>query len=108
MDNKKKNGQKVNLTPTKEEQKRLQVVDSELNARYWKSQYEVMHYSILYEEILPKYEEHLKRMKELEEKKFAEFQKAMEEMKAKGAEVEGMDEEVTDQEAPVTTSDIGS
>jgi hypothetical protein len=104
MKDNKKNGSDM----TQEEKKRLQVVQSELNARYWKSQFEIMDYSIKYEQMLPEYEEHLKRMKVLEEQKFAEFQKVMEDMKAQSDSVEGLTEEKDNDEAPVHSEDTGN
>jgi|SRR6476469_2410635 len=104
MKDNKKNGSPM----TQEEKKRLQVVESELNARYWKSQYDIMHYSLEYEKLLPEYEEHLKRMKILEEQKFAEFQKAMEDMKAQAESAEALATEKDEDETPAHLEDEGN
>lgn len=55
------------------EERRLTVMADELNARYWKSQVEVMEYSLKYETLLPEYKAYLERAKAEEAKRKEEF-----------------------------------
>ena len=72
------------------EEMRMQVVDLELKARYWKAQYEVRQYTLLAEEIQPKYEEYMEAQKKIAEEARAAFIKEMEEAKAKEVRVIGV------------------
>lgn len=67
------------------EQMRLQVVELELKARYWKAQYEIRHYSLQYDKIQPEYEVYLQ--KEVEARKEA-MEKLRQQIEAtKGLEI---------------------
>ena len=48
-----------NILTSEQEAMRLQVVDLELKARYWKSQFEIRNYTLASEELQPKYDEFL-------------------------------------------------
>lgn len=70
------------------EQRKLQVQDAELKARYWKASFEIMDYSIKYEVMLPEYNLHLERMKEQEAERAKQFEEAMKTLQDNGAQVE--------------------
>lgn len=51
------------LTP-EQEAMRLQVVDLELKARYWKAQHDIRHFTLASEALQPQYDEFLKTSRE--------------------------------------------
>lgn len=65
----------VNILNEQQERMRQQVVDLELKARYWKATYEIKNYTLLCEEIEPKYAE----WTDLQAKKNEEAMKAFQE-----------------------------
>lgn len=71
---------------------RESVLESELKARHWKAQVDVMVYSMQYETLLPEYKAHLERMKEKEEQALKDFQEQMGKAKELGAKVELQEE----------------
>jgi len=62
--------------PDAQEQMRLQVVELELRARYWKAQWEVRYYTLEAEKVQPEYD-----------KWMARFEEQINSMKEKGASV---------------------
>ncbi len=69
------------LTP-EQEQMRMQVVDLEMKARYWKAQFEIRNYTLESEKLQKPYDEFLLKTKEAQDKAYAEFMAAMEKEKA--------------------------
>ena len=59
------------------ESKRQTVLELELNARYWKAEYEIKHYTLLSEEIKPKYEAYVEAEREKMIKLRAEYEAEM-------------------------------
>ncbi len=68
------------LTP-EQEAVRMQVVDLELKARFWKANYELRHYTLESEKINGEYEEFLQRSRDA-------MMKAIEEARANGKQAE--------------------
>lgn len=70
------------------EQSRLQVVDLELKARYWKAQYEIRHYTLLGEGLQDEYDKFIESQKvkneELRQKMIEQIEKTRQEMVEKG------------------------
>lgn len=79
------------LTPDQEAM-RMQVVDLELKARYWKAQHDIRHYTLEAERIQPAYEEYLTIQKAKQEKAQQELEDMVkrmnEEAQAKNVEVQ--------------------
>lgn len=73
---------------------RLQVIDLEYKARYWKAQYEIRYYNLQAEKLQPEYDSYLEAQKlkneELRAKMVEEIEKARKEMIEKG-EIPGDD-----------------
>jgi hypothetical protein len=78
MSNKIANGNK-NVLNEDQERMRLEVIDLELKARYWRAQYEIRSYTLAAEEIQPKYDEYLAAQKakreEMEKAFFEQLEK---------------------------------
>lgn len=70
----KKTDKKDNILTPEQEAMRLQVVDLELKARYWKAQYDIRHYTLESEKLQPDYDAFIQKsqqslMKAIEEAK---------------------------------------
>ena len=64
------------LTPDQETM-RMQVVDLELKARYWKAQYEIRHYTLQAEREQPDYDAYLEDQKAKQEEMMKQFQEQL-------------------------------
>lgn len=64
------------LTPDQETM-RMQVVDLELKARYWKAQYEIRHYTLQAERVQPDYDAYLEDQKAKQEEMMKQFQEQL-------------------------------
>lgn len=62
--NQQKNGA-TSLTPEQED-RRMELVDLEMKARYWKAQFEIRDYTLKLADIEPAYIEHLKRLERMD------------------------------------------
>lgn len=60
-----------------QEKMRMQVVDLELKARYWKAQFEIRHFTLEAEKIQPLYEEYLAAEKAKQEEMMKKFQEQL-------------------------------
>lgn len=67
------------LTPEQEDM-RMQVVDLELKARYWKAQFEIRNYTLENERIQPEYNAFLEAQQKKNEELQAEFKRQYEEL----------------------------
>lgn len=67
---------------TEQEQMRLQVVDLELKARYWKAQFEIRHFTMEAEKLQEEYNKYLSSMQEKNKKLQEEFEAQLETLKA--------------------------
>lgn len=70
------------------EQNRLQVVEVELRARFWKAQYEVRYYTIEAEKIQPEYDEWLKAQQIKNEKMQKDFEEQLKKLQENGAAIQ--------------------
>lgn len=70
---------------SEQENMRLQVIDLELKARYWKAQFEIRHYTLQAESIQPEYDKYMEEQKAMFENNMKELQAKLEEQ-AKMAE----------------------
>lgn len=75
---------------------KVEVLDLELKARYWKAQHDIRFYTLEAEKLQAPYNEYLTIQKEAAEKANAEFQQMLEKMKEQGAEVTAPVEPVTE------------
>ena len=73
--NKKTNG--VNSLTPDQENMRMQVVDLELKARYWKAQFEIRHFTLEAEKIQPDYDLYLEDQKAKQEEMMKKFQEQL-------------------------------
>ena len=64
-----------------QEDMRMQVVDLELKARFWKAQFEIRDYSLKVESLQPEYEKYLEVQKQRDQEALARFQEQIEKMK---------------------------
>lgn len=63
----------TNILTPEQEAMRLQVVDLELKARYWKAQWEIRHYTLNAEALQPEYDTYVTKQKENAEKALQEY-----------------------------------
>jgi hypothetical protein len=73
--NKNKTNNGVNKLTDEQEEMRMQVVDLEMKARYWKAQYEIRHYTLQAETIQPDYDKYLEAQAQLRKQAQEEFEK---------------------------------
>lgn len=64
-----------------QEDMRIQVVDLELKARFWKAQFEIRDYSLKVESLQPEYEKYLEVQKQRDQEALARFQEQIEKLK---------------------------
>lgn len=83
--NKRTNG--VASLPDAAEEMRMQVVELELRARYWKAQYEVRHYTLEAEKVQPEYDLWLEGQKTKNEEAQKRFEESLKELQEKGADI---------------------
>jgi len=73
--NKKTNG--VNTLSQDQENMRMQVVDLELKARYWKAQYEIRQFTLEAEKIQPEYDIYLADQKAKSDEMMKKFEEQL-------------------------------
>lgn len=78
----------VNQLDQAQEEMRMQVVDLELKARFWKAQYEIRHYTLESERLGPQYDAFLNASREAMIKALEEQRKAPQEVLQPVAEEE--------------------
>lgn len=88
-------------TPAQQKKDQLElmresVLEAELKARHWKAQVETMSYSMQYEDLLPKYQEHVERMRKQEQETMDRFREQMKENLGKGLVLEGENGEMVE------------
>lgn len=107
MEQKKKNG--AAQLPDAAERMRLEVVELELRARYWKAQYEIREYTLKSEEIQPKYDEWMAAQKVKNEEAQARFEESLKELQKNGANIQ-VDGQPTKpiQDGQISTGDEGT
>jgi hypothetical protein len=96
-----KNQQKNGVTKLTEEQERMRmdVVDLELKARYWKAQYEIRDYTLKLADIEPLYLAHIKALNEMDKQNRDKFLAELEKANKLAEEGQVQVEEVQEQEA---------
>lgn len=77
--NKKNNG--VNRLSEAQENMRMEIVELELKARYWKAQYDIRNYTLMAEAIQPEYDKYLEAQRIKNEELRQEYEKEMEKVK---------------------------
>lgn len=82
----KKNG--VNTLPEPLEQLRMQVVELELKARFWKANFEIRQYSLGFDSLTEKYSEFVAKQQQIDEAARAQFADKVKELQELGATVD--------------------
>lgn len=79
------------LTPEQEE-KRKEIVDLELKARYWRAQFDIRFYTLESEKLQKDYDSYLDAQRKMQEEQMARFQAEVEKMtEAKKAELDAQE-----------------
>lgn len=73
--------------PDGTEQRRLEAIELEIKARYWKAQYDIRYYTLEAEKIQPAYDEWLKNQREKQEKAQQELQENIKKLQENGAAI---------------------
>jgi hypothetical protein len=77
MNNKTNNG--VSKLSNAQEEMRMQVIDLELKARYWKAQHDIRFYTLEAEKLQPVYDEYLSEQARLRDEAIADLEKTISE-----------------------------
>lgn len=78
---------KTNKLPDAIEQNRLQVIDLEMKARFWRAQWEIRYYTLKAEKLQPEYDEWAIGQTKKNEEAQKRFEEQMQKLQESGAEV---------------------
>ncbi len=87
---KKENG--VNKLTESQEQMRMDVVEAELKARFWKAQYDIRHYTLEAEKIQPEYDKYIDEQRKKNDELQKMYQEKIDELSKAGLTVQEMSE----------------
>lgn len=104
MADKKVNG--VNALSEQLEQLRMQVVELELKARFWKANFEIRQYSLGFDSLTEKYSEFIAKQQQIDEAVRTQFADKVKELQELGATVEGPTDEAVELQSEVINDSL--